>query len=58
MKNFFKIIFAVCAMFIFLAFTKYTKRTFATPVSTVVENKIEPIEIILEEKKEIIIKDY
>ena len=58
MKNFFKIIFAVCAMFIFLAFTKYTKRTFATPVSTVVENKIEPIEIVLEEKKEIIIKDY
>ena len=48
MKNLLKITFAVCAMFILVAFTKYQKRVFATPVTSIKTLEAEPIKIIPE----------
>lgn len=48
MKNLLKIIFAVCAMFVLVAFTKYQKRIFATPVSSIQKLEIETIKTIPE----------
>ena len=48
MKNLLKITFAVCAMFILVAFTKYQKRVFATPVTSIKTLEAETIKIIPE----------
>ena len=50
MKNLLKIAFAVCAMFVLVAFTKYQKRVFATPVVSIEKLEVEPINIIPEIK--------
>ena len=48
MKNLLKITFAVCTMFVLVAFTKYQKRIFATPVSSIQQMEMEPIKTIPE----------
>ena len=57
MKNLLKIAFAVCAMFILVAFTKYQKRVFATPVVSIEKLEVEPINIIPEIKTTILDTD-